>query len=149
MTESEMRDAVAPTPKSWEELQAYCENLFANENDDYGKCAYCMSLAATAMFNFAAGRVGATGFLASCADMDILRRTRGMKHGFQIVDYGNFLYPQYMDRPEVVALFDTVAPDLIDAAKKLLAESDGRTVHGDVLRHWRRIAALPAPRNGA
>ncbi len=29
--------------------------------------------------------------------MDILRRTRGYKMGFRLVDYGNLLYPQYCD----------------------------------------------------
>lgn len=148
MTESEMRDADAPWPKSWEELKAYCESLFINENNDYGKAAYCMSLATTAMFNFAADRVGATGFLASCADMDFLRRSRGMKNGFQIVDYNNFLYPQYMNRPEIAALFPKIAPRLIKEAKRLLEENGGGA-HEDVLAHWKRIATMPEPTEDA
>ena len=143
MTESEMRDLETPSPKSWDELRDFCEPLFAKENDDYGKAVYCMSLAAVAMFNFAASKVGATGFQASCADMDILRRTRRMEHGFQIVNYNNALYPQYLegnDHKALRAIFDDIAPSLADEAQKRI---DSNTpAHPDVRAHWRRIAAL-------
>ena len=142
MTESEMRDMDAPRPKSWDELRDFCEPLFAKENDDYGKAVYCMSLAAVAMFNFAASKVGATGFQASCADMDILRRTRHMENGFQIVNYDNALYPQYLegDHTALIAIFDEIAPDLADAAAKLIEKNPGANAR--VIDHWKRIAAL-------
>lgn len=148
MDEQEMRDMKAPWPKTWDELRDFCEPLFAKESDDYGKAAYCISLAATAMFNFAADKVGATGFQASCADLDILRRTRGLEHGFQFVDYGKALYPQYLDPSNtdcaaLRAIFPEIAPTLADAAKKLL-EKNGGSAHPNVIAHWKRLAALPA-----
>lgn len=151
MTEQEMRDMKAPWPKTWDELRDFCEPMFANENDDYGKAVYCMSLAATAMFNFAASKVGATGFQASCADLDILRRTRDMEHGFQIVDYERALYPQYLDPSNadyaaLQAVFPQIAPRLIKAAKKNLAEA-GEHTSPHVIAHWERIAALPEPKD--
>lgn len=140
MNESEMRDMKAPWPKSWSELQDFCESLWT-ENDDYGKAVYCMSLAATAMFNFAGHKVGATGFQASCADLDILRRTRHMEHGFRVVDYDKALYPQYLESDPVIAfLFDEIAPSLKKAAQKNLAEND--RAHPDVIAHWQRIADM-------
>lgn len=148
-TEAQMRDMEAPSPKSWDELRDFCEPLFATENDEYGKAVYCISLAATAMFNFAASKVGATGFQASCADMDFLRRTRGMKRGFQIVDYDHMLYPQYVDStgPEyaaIRALFPIVAPKLADAAAELLRDKSS-TAHLNVIAHWKRVAAMKQP----
>lgn len=145
MTEQEMRDMKAPSPKTWDELRDFCEPLFAKEDDDYGKAVYCMSLAATAMFNFAAHKVGASGFQASCADLDILRRTRLMEHGFQIVDYSNALYPQYVtgnddDHAALRAIFPQIAPHLAKEAKKRLGED--RSAHPNVIEHWKRIAAL-------
>jgi hypothetical protein len=140
MTELEMRDMKAPWPKSWDELRDFCESLWT-ENNDYGKAVYCMSLASVAMFNLAAHKVGATGFQASCADMDILRRTRDMENGFRIVDYSKAMYPQYLESDQVIALlFDELAPLLKDAAAKELATNE--RAHPNVIAHWKRIVDL-------
>ena len=89
-----MRAEKAPTPSLVEELNEYIRSLVEREHD-YGTCVYAMSLAATAAFNHVASKLGVTGFQASCADLDVLRRTRGMDGPFIILKAEDMLYPQY------------------------------------------------------
>ena len=137
MTEQEMRDANVPTPKSDDELSAYIKGL-VDQQHDYGTCCYAMSMAAVAAFNYVASKLGVTGFQASCADMDILRRTRRMER-FQILDLSNLLFPQYRDRfkscDEMIA--DNVEW-LSEEAKKNLATSDH--AHPDVVAYWKMLS---------
>ena len=84
MTEQELRGYKVPTPRSIDELTNIICDLTERKHD-YGTCVYAMSIAATAAFNYMASTLGVTGFQASCADMDVLRRTRGYEHGFQVI----------------------------------------------------------------
>lgn len=143
MTEAEMSKAKAPWPKTMGELADYCETLWSQENNDYGKAVYCISLATEAMFNLAASRVGASGFQASCADLTFLAKRRSMEHGFQLVDYSKALFPQYLESDPVLAmLFDQIAPSLRKAAQAKLDEASDTTSPA-VIAHWKRIVALP------
>lgn len=143
-TEAQLREADVPWPKTRDELMAYVNSLVERDHD-YGTCVYAMSMAATAAFYYVSSRLGVTGFQASCADMDILRRTRGYKMGFRLVDYGNLLYPQYCDDehfPGWRGLMNENADRLRDEAKKLLAER-GNNTHPAVLAHWEMVSRLP------
>ena len=142
-TEVEMRDATVPRIRSEEELLAYVRSLVKRPHD-YGTCVYAMSMAAVAAFNYAASELGVTGFQASCADLDILRRIRGLKHGFRVLDYGNLLYPQYWDEehfPDAPAILRG-DPDL---HRKLAEEARANLArggaHANVQEHWRRLIA--------
>lgn len=142
MTEAELRDAEVPWPKSEKELVAYIAAL-ADREHDYGTCVYAMSMAATAAFYYVAGKLGVTGFQASCADMDVLRRIRHYKMGFRIVDYANLLYPQYCDDehfPDWRGLMRQNAAALKTEADKRLAES--ANAHPNVVEHWRMLSRL-------
>jgi hypothetical protein len=137
--EKAMRDSVAPTPQTSEELRAYIDGLVDGEHS-YGTCVYAMSLAATAAFNFVASRMGVTGFQASCADLDILKRTRGYKHGFSIVDNSKLLYPQcwteeYFPTPGQMLAKNTAT--LRPVVYALL--QDNPDAHESVRAHWDRI----------
>ncbi|MBK7380617.1 MAG: hypothetical protein IPJ03_16800 [Ignavibacteriales bacterium] len=80
----------------------------------------------------------------SCADLDILRRTRNYKNGFSIIDYNNLLYPQYWDDehfPSKEQLLEKNKEQLAKAAKKKLRESNG-SVHPNVKKHWEMVASL-------
>ena len=137
MTEQEMRDSKAPTPKTIEELNEYINSLLAIQHD-YGTCCYAMSLAATATFNFVASSLDVTGFQASCADLDILRRTRLINGPFAIVKAEDMLYPQYDIPAKVESYIDgwkSWARD--EALKKLEAAPDA---HPNVLNHWKNLA---------
>ncbi len=139
MTEAEMREATVPTPKSPEDLATYVDSLIAQEHD-YGTCVYAMSMAAIAAFNLVADKLGVTGFQASFADMDILRRSRGWKGPAMVLDLANHLYPQYDLVGDVQKAIDKNAKWFRDEAVKLLADKD-ELVHADVAAHWRKLAA--------
>ncbi|MDP3936830.1 MAG: hypothetical protein Q8R92_01690 [Deltaproteobacteria bacterium] len=139
-TEAEMREADVPWPETEEELLSYIHGL-VDRPHDYGTCAYAMSMAATAAFRYVANHLGTSGFQASCADMDILRRTRSFKWG-RLVDFEKLLYPQYLNNehfPSPGALIYEHREELSKRAKALLEQSDGM-VHPEVLAHWRLLA---------
>ena len=142
-TEAEMRDGVIPRHETVEEMAAYITALVERPHD-YGTCVYAMSMAAVAAYDYVAHKLGVTGFQASCADMDILRRNRGYKHGFQLVDYADVLYPQYWDE-ERAPFFQALMrkPEtrqrFREEATKLLAAANG-SVHPGVREHWEMLA---------
>jgi len=137
-TEAEMRTEEAPSPETMEALGEYITSLVEREHD-YGTCVYAMSLAATAAFQHVASRLGATGFQASCADLDILRRTRLMDGPFTILKAKDMLYPQY-DLPEKLreAMESWRDWAATECAKKL--KESGEHTHPDVKAHWERMA---------
>ncbi len=143
MTEQQMRDMTAPTPRTKEELLQFIGTL-VDRPQDYGTCVYAISLAATAAYNFVANHVGATGFQASVADMDIIRRTRRIEW-FKILDYDKLLYPQYCTNehfPSWESLLDNdeIAIRLGEkAASQLESSSDA---HKDVVDHWKVLVIL-------
>lgn len=142
MTEEQMREAEVPWPKSPEELSAYIARL-VDQQHDYGTCVYAMSMAAVAAYNYVAHRLGVTGFQASCADMDFIRRTRGLTMGFRLMDYSKLLYPQYLTEehfPTLPHLMVEHAKELAEAAQKKLDETGG-VAHEDVLAHWKALAS--------
>ena len=137
-TEKELRVSGVPTPDSEQELIEYIHSLVERPHD-YGTCVYAMSMAATAAFNYVAHKLGVTGFQASCADMDIIKRTRHMEHGFRIVDYANLFYPQYWDdeqRPIFQAYIRENRAKVAAEACKLLADN---TAVDTVRDHWKTL----------
>lgn len=138
MTELEMHAAKVPDIRNMDELAGYITQLI-DKKHDYGTCVYAMSMAAVAAYNLVAHKLGVTGFQASMADMDILRRTRGMEDGFKIVNGENLLYPQYDVVGEVETWIEKMRPRTAESARKKLAESG--TAHPDVRAHWERLAA--------
>lgn len=149
MNEMEMQAAKVPTPHSEEELIEYVGKL-VNRSHDYGTCVYAMSMAAEASFNYVAHKLGVTGFQASCAGMDFIRRTRDIKGGFRLTKTQNLLYPQYCDDehfPGVDELMDDKDNKqwLADEARKLIAERSDNMVAPDVLNHWKMLADRAPP----
>ena len=141
------------THSSVDELGRFIEEL-VNREHDYNTCVPAMSLAAYAAFNYVAHKLGVTGFQASCADSEFIRRTRNWKHGGRLIDYGNLLYPQYLTEahfPSLQTLLKEQASMLAKAAKKLLDEQrDGELrSHPDVEAHWRHLVNSATPEEGA
>ena len=140
-TEREMREAEVPFFDSEEELIAYIRGL-VDRPHDYGTCVYAMSMAAVAAFKYVSKKLGVTGFQASCADLDILRRTRGWEWG-KLLDFDELLYPQYCDEehfPSVATLLEKHADELAKRARQKIEETGGKA-HPNVLKHWQRLAA--------
>lgn len=140
MTEQEMRDTEVPTVNTIGELSDYIESLVQRPHD-YGTCVYAMSMAATAAFNYVARQLCVTGFQASCADMDVLRRTRRITGPFMILDGNKMLYPQYSIERDVREAMNSWASWAAEEARTLLA---GRNENAspNVIRHWKKLAAL-------
>lgn len=138
-TEAEMRDEKAPWPNTLELLNEYITSLVDRQHD-YGTCVYAMSLSAVAAFQHVASKLGVTGFQASCADLDILRRTRSLDGPFIILKAEDMLYPQY-DLPEKLrkAMESWKEWAAEECAKEL--EKSGEQVHPDVKAHWERLAS--------
>lgn len=139
MTEQEMRDTGVPRAETIGELSDYIESLVTQQHD-YGTCVYAMSMAATAAFNYVARRLGVTGFQASCADMDVLRRTRRLKGPFMLVNSEKMLYPQYSIERDVREAMKAWEPWAAEQAAKLLAERS-ENASPEVVRHWKKLAA--------
>lgn len=140
-SEKDLREVSVPFPRSERDLQRILEALTTRQHD-YGTCVYAMSIAALASFNYVSSVLGCTGFQAGCADLDFLKRTRHLKHGFQIVNYENLLYPQYIDKfPTRSQILRDNIDEIGKAAEQKLAETDDR-VHPDVKRHWEDLVDL-------
>lgn len=137
-TEQEMRDAKVPTPLAMAQLEEYVNSL-VERSHDYGTCCYAMSMAATAAFNYVASKLGVTGFQASCADLDILRRTRHLEGPFLILKAEDALYPQYNLHGKLQQALDEWTPWLKEQAEKQLAATTEH-VHPEVLAHWTMLA---------
>lgn len=144
MTEEEMRNAPSAWPQTIEELTTYINGLVEQQHD-YGTCVYAASLSAVATMHYIAFRLGMTGFQMSCADMDVVRRMRGYKHGVMVIDFGRLLYPQYDIIKEVCeAVAEAKTSEYLQkAARDLLM--DKSHAHPDVIAHWETLAG---PLNG-
>jgi len=146
-SEKEMRESVVPWPRTSEQLIKYL-NFLAEHNNDYGMAVYCMSMGALAAFYYMSHIVGATGFQASCADMDFLKRSRRMKDGFRILDYEKLLYPQHINSEEFPSADDLLKDqDLVNRlgkiAKQRLDELSGPdAAHPNVIAHWEKLASM-------
>lgn len=140
-SEKELRESEVPTFDTPKELYKYIDS-FATRHHDYGTCVYAMSMASVATFNYIARKLGVTGFQASCADLDILKRIRRMQHGFRVVDYDKLLYPQYWSSdhfPTPQQMLTENIKELAKAARELLKERG--VAHPDVVRHWEWIVS--------
>ncbi len=140
--EKELRESADPWPRGANELEAYVAAL-TDRTHDYGTCVYAMSLASVATFNYVAHRLGTTGFQSSCADLDVLRRTRHLEGGFQIVDHDKLLYPQYLTDehfPSRQQLLYTHRAELAKRAQGKLDAAKG-DAHSEVISHWKMLVA--------
>jgi len=139
-TEKQLRKAEVPWLKTQKELMKYI-NALVNRKHDYGTSVYAMSMSAVAAYYYASSKVGATGFQASCADLDIIRRTRRLKGPFMIVDLSKALYPQYNLAQDVTNALLNSRAWLRDEAKKKLKDKFVKSCHPDVIAHWKKLAA--------
>ena len=134
-----------PRPRTAEDLGRIIDSLVERDHD-YGTAVYAMSLAAMSAYNYVAHKLGVTGFQAGCADLDFIRRSRHLEHGFMILNYNNLLYPQYYNNPDrfptAHQLLMKNKEHLAETARRLLNEGDREHVHSNVWKHWEWIASL-------
>lgn len=141
--EHEMREASVPTPQTLEDLTTYINGL-VNRPHDYGTCVYAVSMAATAAMQYVYDKLGMTGFQASCADLDIVRRNRHIQGPFAIIKAEDSLFPQYDKR--IKEIQDGWHDWLVKEAKKKIQEHENdptSTVHPRVWDRWAEWAEKP------
>lgn len=128
-----------------EEMLAAVEAGTYEIPESYSRSAEAMSKAALAAFNYVAHKVGATGFQASWAELDFLRRSRGLKGPFALLDANDLLYPQYDLRAKVDRYLEEWLPWAADQAREQLADETRTLVATSVEEHWRALAASCPP----
>jgi hypothetical protein len=100
-----------------ESLPGFMNHLTADYGHDYGTICHALAAgaiaAATAINKSPTG--GITGFQAGAVMWEFIRHWNfsGNKCGLRLVDYDNFLYPQYSDRHQ-----KTIAPDTWQGIQK-------------------------------
>lgn len=139
MNEQEMREAKVPWFKTEQELIAYIDELVSMQHN-YGTCVYAASMASTATFRYISGKLGMTGFQAGCADLDIIRRTRGLER-FILIDIENALYPQYDLHNQLTQSLEKAKPWLKEKAiENLEGLRNDVPAASSVVEHWRKLA---------
>ena len=138
--EVQMRESKPPECPTVQALAAYIESLVDGKHD-YGTCVYAMSLAATAAFDYVASQLGVTGFQASCADADFIRRTLSIKGPFILIRGEDFLFPQLNP-------IDKLREARVKWSEWLKEEADRRLQHSKgasegVIRHWEGLSNAP------
>ena len=139
-TEAEWRAENPEWPKTPGALMDYIIDKCQAGGDDYGTAVYAISLSAVAAFHFASHLVGASGFQASCADLDIIRRTRHMDGPFALIKASDMLYPQYDVVKNVKEYLNEWESWAASEAKKLIASET--MAAPSVLKHWEKLAAM-------
>jgi hypothetical protein len=126
----------------WPETKEMLDDVIkvmTERNHDYGTCVYAMSIAALSTHYYMGQQLGVTGFQASAADLDFVKRSRGLKTGLRLIDYEQYLYPQYNTLQEVAEQrreFLRSADAKKYVVEKLAANPEA---HPDVLAHWKGI----------
>ena len=130
-----------------ETLPAFINHLMSDYEHDYGTVVHAISACAIAAA-WAANSTpegGITGFQASFIMWDFIRywSKPGNKTGLKLVDYDDFLYPQYEHKYEKT-LHTNIWESIKREAQRLLDEAsegypDGHPVHPDVIAHWKSI----------
>lgn len=135
-TERDMREAKVPWPYTPEQLIEYIQSL-VQRTHDYGTAVYAASMAATAAFNYVCKVEGLSGFQASCADLDFIRRSRHIDGPFMLIKGEDALYPQYDLHEKLNEAITEWKPWLSEQASKNLSN---KSAHPDVIAHWKRLA---------
>jgi hypothetical protein len=128
-------------PQTAEELVAQIQAL-VDADHDYNTSADAMWKVALLAFNYAAEKVGATGFQAGYSALKFYGEALSITGPFGVVMADHALYPQY---DEVAKVRDWIGdewrPWLIEEAKKKLAEDHGHASLR-VVAHWRALAEV-------
>lgn len=155
-----MSTEVTNRPENSAQLADLIESLTVFDHDGgdggYEASADAMWRAAVAAFNYAARRVGATGFQASWAALKFYAEAMNVEGPFTVVQVHDALYPQYDLVDRVRRFIEEQRPWLREQASAKLAEDERRshetfvdddgnerpvlTAHPDVVAHWRKLA---------
>jgi hypothetical protein len=111
--------------------------------DAYGAAAEALVETAVGAFDLVARALGVTGWQASYAELEFLRRSRGIKGPFGLYSMEDALYPQYdlHQRLRELRWSDETVRWLGDCAEYALAARGDGVVAARVADHWRWLVA--------
>lgn len=129
----------AENVKSIKELSKFVDKLLNSYEHDYGTAVHAIAACSVACSWLGAHVEGITGFQASCVMWDYIINwiKTDNKCGLRLVDYDDFLYPQYEYKYDKVISEHTWTA-IQEEARKLLDEND-RYVCREVKQHWESI----------
>lgn len=130
------------TFNSVEELSAYISEKLEGEYD-YNTHVTAMADVMFEVFNFLADKLGASGFSASCAQLEFIAKARHLEGPFAVIKAEDMLYPQYDIAESVEKYLDKWTPWAITEAKKLLQETT-HPIAPVVRERWESLASLEA-----
>lgn len=131
-----------PTFETLDGLAEYIRIFSSHKGHDYGTAVYAMSMAAVATFEYVAKELGVTGFQASYASLDVLRRVRQLKGPFILLKAEDMLCPQYdlhRSLSEAMAGWEDWAAE--EARKKIASASSTCPPHPNVMQRWVYLAS--------
>lgn len=123
--------------KTVEELSTFVNHMLNDYNHDYGTICHAIGACAVAAAWLGAHVEGITGFQAGFVMWDFIKHwiKTGNKCGLRLVDYDDFLYPQYADKYDKTirkSNWETIQNE----AKKNLTEN---AACAEVMKHWQSI----------
>lgn len=129
-----------------ETLPAFVNHIMNDYDHDYGTVCHAVAACAIAAMEAANNTPngGITGFQAGFVMWDFVRQVcySSNKCGLRLIDYDNFLYPQYAYKYE-----KTISPAtwkaIQEQAKKNLDDRDH--AHSAILEHWKSIVDGKVP----
>lgn len=138
-----MRKQNSPlNPKTLEEFVDLVKNI-ENSHQSYNTITDALADTTAAYFNYFANKHGMTGYQASYAGLEFLKKTRGMEMPFMIVDSSKMLYPQYDLVSDVEEFLEESKTELAKVAKKNLEELDGNSlVSLKVVDRWKELVSM-------
>ena len=119
-------------------LSSFIGHILYDYNHDYGTAAHAVSACALAAAHIGCKSEGLTGFQAGFVMWDFVRQWLmiGNKCGLKMVDYDDFLYPQYGYKYE-----KTITKDIWRNIQKQAKENleENKDAHEKVREHWQSI----------
>lgn len=124
-------------PKTKEDFNKYLEEL-ESKNHTYETITDALTDATLAFFNYFAVKHDMTGYQCSWAELQFLKKSRGMQAPFMIVDSSKMLYPQYDLHKDLDEFLEDSMDELSKIAKENLDNNDGY-ISKRVLNRWKEL----------
>lgn len=128
-----------------DELTQFIKKVLTSYSHDYGTACHAIAACAVACAWYGSYIECITGFQASFVMWDFIRNwTKGHnKCGLRLVDYDDFLFPQYAYKYDKVLSADTWEAIQKEATRCLDEDSDGAS--SNVINHWKNISEGVVP----
>lgn len=122
-----------------EDLAKFVNHMLNDYNHDYGTCCYAVAACAVAGAWLGASVQWITGFQAGLVMFEFIRHwtKEANKCGLKLVDYDEFLFPQYEEKFDKTISKETW--ENIQKAARNNLEKEDDFVHPRVRAHWKKI----------